>query len=130
VPLALGFVEQGDVMPGVAKIHALQNRTLLPAIVIAGDDDGGTRHARELLVDEVDHVAVYARVVEEVAGDEKEVRPGIEDGIDHTGKRVSHGFRVVSIVKMDVGGMRDLERSYHPVDFSLAPRKPRPEAAP
>ena len=110
---ALDLVEQRDVVPGVAEIHALQHRALLPAIVVAGDDDRGTGHARELLVDEIDHVALDAVVIEEIAGDEKQIGPGVEDGIDHAGERVAHGLPIVPVVQVDIGGMRDLERSYH-----------------
>ena len=110
---ALDFVEQRDVMPGVAEIHALQHGALLPAIVVAGNDDRGTGHARELLVDEIDHVALDAVVVEEVAGDEEQIGPGVEDGIDHAGERIAHVLAIVPVVQVDIGRMRDLERSYH-----------------
>ena len=110
---ALDFVQQRDVMPGVAEIHALQHGALLPAIVVAGDDDRGTRHARELLVDEIDHVALDAVVVEQVAGDEEQIGPGVEDGIDHAGKRIAHVLAIVPVVQVDIGSMRDLQRSYH-----------------
>ena len=110
---ALGLVEQRDVMPGMAEIHALQNGALLPAIVVAGNDDRRTWHARELLVDEIDHVALDAVVVEQVAGDEEQVGPDIEDGIDHAGERIAHVLAIVPVVQVDVGRMRDLQRSYH-----------------
>ena len=75
--------------------------------------DRGTRHARELLVHEVDHVAADPVVVEEIAGDEKEIGPVFKNGIDHESECVAHVLAVVPIVQVDVGGVRDPEGSIH-----------------
>jgi hypothetical protein len=52
-------------------------------------------------------------MVEEIAGNEEQIGPVVEDGIDHACKRIAHGLAVVPVVQVDIGGMRDLQRSYH-----------------
>ena len=43
---AIGVVEQVHMPPRFAEIHASDNRSLVPYIVVADDDDYRARHAR------------------------------------------------------------------------------------
>jgi hypothetical protein len=95
---AFGLVEQPHVVPGLAEVHALQDGALLPDIVIASNDDDGTRHAGELLVDEVDHVTFDPGVIEEIAGDQKQIRSYVEYGIDYFSKRMPNRRAVGAVV--------------------------------
>jgi hypothetical protein len=122
--LALDLVQQRDVMPRLTEIHALQHRALLPAVVVAGNDDRRTGHPRELLVDEIDQIAMDAVMVEQVARDEKQIGSRSEDGIDHAGERIAHVPAVFAVVQVHVGGVRDLQRSDHRSGYVRAERFP------
>jgi hypothetical protein len=95
------------VRAGFGEVHALQHRALFPAVVVAGDQHGRARDARQRFVDEIDDGAVDAVVVEEIAGDEEEIGIRLDDDVDDVRERVPRVSAFVAVAEVDVGGMGD-----------------------
>ena len=117
------------------EVEAVPDGTLVVDVVVAGQHDHRAVESGELIVDEVDVGVVDTVVVEQVAGDQKEVGIHLARRIDDAGEcpfgaaAESVGCLVgVATVQVHVGCVHDGQGSLHEAERSLI-RRPRPRAA-
>jgi hypothetical protein len=117
-PHAVGLVEQRDVTTGLGEVGAAQDGTVVPDIVIAGDDHGRAGDTRQLLDDEIDDRALDPIVIEQIAGDQEQVGPAVAHDVDDTREGLAHFGAVGTVMEVNVGGVGDTQRSNHWADLS------------
>ena len=105
---------------GSSEVHFLVDRTVVVAIVVAGNQDHRTRHPRQFAMHELHPGLRHAVRVEQIASDQEEIGAFLKDPIDDFLKRPLNASAIVFpflalakgiALQMHVRGMNDLDPS-------------------